>query len=337
MILKTPGDLTADYLSAALDRPVRTWTTERIGTGQMGDAFRITTDDGSTAVLKVAATDDTSRATGLALRIYEVEVGFYRELAERLQVSTPRCYAGDVEVDTGWFTLLLDDLAPAVQGDQLVGCDVDDARRALTELAGLHRSGWEREDIANLAWLNRTTPASAEFTATMVQGLYPGFLERYRDQLTERQTQVCDALIGRLPQYLARREGPMTVVHGDYRLDNLLFAPDRVTVVDWQTATWGPAMVDTSYFLACALADPAVRAKEERELLAHYHRELAVHAYGWEQCWEDYRRYSFGTLVMAIASSMLVARTERGDRMFRCSIERACAQVDDLDALELLP
>ena len=30
-------------------------------------------------------------------------------------------------------------------------------------------------------------------------------------------------------------------------------------------------------------------------------------------------------------------RTERGDRMFLCSVERACAQVDDLDALELLP
>jgi hypothetical protein len=46
---------------------------------------------------------------------------------------------------------------------------------------------------------------------------------------------------------------------------------------------------------------------------------------------------SFGTLVMAIASSMLVERTERGDRMFLCSVERACAQIDHLDALELLP
>ena len=46
---------------------------------------------------------------------------------------------------------------------------------------------------------------------------------------------------------------------------------------------------------------------------------------------------AFGTLVMAIASSMLVERTARGDRMFLCSVERACAQIDDLDALELLP
>ena len=337
MILKTPGDLSADYLSEALGTAVTSWTTEPVGTGQMGDAFRVRTDAGPTAILKVAATDETSRATGLALRIYEVEVGFYRQLADRLQISTPRCYAGDVEVDTGWFTLLLEDLAPAVQGDQIAGCDVAQVERALGELAGLHRSGWQDPDLAALPWLNRATPESTAFTAAMVQGLYPGFLERYGDALTARQREVCDALVARLPAYLGRREGPMTVVHGDYRLDNLLFSDDRVTVVDWQTATWGPAMADTSYFLACAIADPATRKAHERELVRHYHRELAVPDYPWEQCWEDYRRMSFGTLVMAIASSMLVARTERGDRMFLCSVERACAQVDDLDALELLP
>jgi Ser/Thr protein kinase RdoA (MazF antagonist) len=337
VILKTPGDLSADYLAAALGRPVTGWTTEPVGTGQMGDAFRVTTDTGQTAILKVAATDETSRATGLALRIYEVEVGFYLHLAELLAVSTPRCYAGDVEADTGWFTLLLEDMAPARQGDQLAGCDLGQARRALGELAGLHRSGWEDPALAALPWLNRSTPESAAFTASMVQGLYPAFLERYRPHLTARQVEICDALVARLPAYLGNREGPMTVVHGDYRLDNLLFAEDRVTVVDWQTATWGPAMADTSYFLACAIADPQVRRDNERSLLEHYHRELAVPGYDWDSCWRDYRRLSFGTLVMAVASSMLVARTERGDRMFLCSIERACAQVDDLDALALLP
>ena len=337
MILKTPGDLSADWLSEALQQPVRSWSTEPIGTGQMGDAFRVTTDTGATAVLKVAATDETSRATGLALRIYEVEVGFYRELADRLQISTPRCYAADVEVDTGWFTLLLEDMAPAVQGDQLDGCDVEQARRALTELAGLHRSGWEDPELAALPWLNRTTPESAAFTAAMIAGLYPGFLERYGDELTPRQQEICDALVARLPAYMGDREGPRTVVHGDYRLDNLLFSDDRVTAVDWQTATWGPAMADTSYFLACALADPGVRRDNERALVDHYHRQLGIEGYSAEDCWRDYRRMSFGTLVMAVASSMLVARTDRGDRMFLCSVERACAQIDDLDALELLP
>lgn len=337
MILKTADDVTAEWLSEVLGEPVGSFTTAPVGTGQMGDAFRLTTDSGRSAVLKVAAADETSRATGLALRIFEVEVCFYLQLAQRLRVSTPACFHGDVEVDTGWFTLLLQDMAPAVQGDQLDGCDADQAELALVELARLHASGWEDSELAALRWLNRTTPESAAFTAGLVGSLFPGFLERYDDRLTPRQVEICTALMARLPDYLADRSGPMTVVHGDYRLDNLLFDGDRVTVVDWQTATWGPPMVDTSYFLACAFAEPAERAAHEERLVRIYHAELGVPSYSWDDCWRDYRRMTFGTLVMAIASSMLVERTERGDRMFLCSVDRACAQIDHLDALELLP
>ena len=48
-------------------------------------------------------------------------------------------------------------------------------------------------------------------------------------------------------------------MHGDYRLDNMLFGRPGslrdLTVVDWQTVTWGPAMTDVAYFLGCALHD----------------------------------------------------------------------------------
>ncbi len=337
MILKTADDLSADWLTETLGEAVSSYTVAPVGTGQMGDSFRITTDTGRTAILKVAAADETSRATGLALRIFEVEVCFYLQLAQKLRVPVPQCFYGEVEVDTGWFTLLLEDLAPAVQGDQLTGCTLEQAELALTELAHLHSSGWEDPEIAALPWLNRTTPESIAFTAAMIQGLFPGFIERYADDLSDRQEQICTALMERLPEYLADRSGPLTVVHGDYRLDNLLFDEGTVSVVDWQTATWGPPMVDTSYFVACAIADPDVRAAEEVRLVRAYHDALGIPTYDWDSCWRDYRRMSFGTLVMAIASSMLVERTERGDRMFLCSVERACAQVDHLGALELLP
>ncbi len=70
-------------------------------------------------------------------------------------------------------------------------------------------------------------------------------------------------------------------MHGDYRLDNMLFGADGadrpLTVVDWQTVTWGPAMTDLAYFLGCAL--PAEDRREHYDaLLDDYHRALGPDA-----------------------------------------------------------
>jgi hypothetical protein len=82
--VRTVEDLDAGWLQAALDSgPVSSFETEQIGTGQMSSSHRVRlrfADGGApaTAVLKVAASDFTSRATGLGLGIYEREVRFYR-------------------------------------------------------------------------------------------------------------------------------------------------------------------------------------------------------------------------------------------------------------------
>ena len=67
-----------------------------------------------------------------------------------------------------------------------------------------------------------------------------------------------DRLIDWLPQTLPP-EGPARVVHGDYRLDNLILAPDAPevrAVLDWELSTLGDPMADFSYFLI-AWAIPA--------------------------------------------------------------------------------
>jgi len=62
-----------------------------------------------------------------------------------------------------------------------------------------------------------------------------------------------DRLIEWLPAHMpasARDETQVAVVHGDYRLDNLVFAPDapRVTaVLDWELSTLGHPLADFSY------------------------------------------------------------------------------------------
>ena len=133
----------------------------------------------------------------------------------------------------------------------------------------------------------------------------------------------------------------MTLAHGDYRLDNMLFGPpgsDRpLVVVDWQTVRLGCGTSDVAYFLGAGL-HPDVRRAHERDLVARYHAALSSYGvdYPFDACWEDYRRYSFAGYVMAVIASVLVGRTERGDAMFMAMANRHAAQAVDLDATDLL-
>jgi aminoglycoside phosphotransferase (APT) family kinase protein len=72
--------------------------------------------------------------------------------------------------------------------------------------------------------------------------------KQYRTSETEHLA-VMDRLIEWLPAHLPP-EGEPTIVHGDYRLDNLIFAHDApriLAVLDWELATLGDPLADFSY------------------------------------------------------------------------------------------
>jgi hypothetical protein len=342
-VVNRPEDITPAFLAKVLGRPVEGFDAQPVGTGQMADSVRFSLKphgDPASVVVKFAAANDTSRATGLALRSYEIEVRFYRELAQTVGIRTPRCYYAGVDPATGWFTLVLEDLAPAVQGDQMAGCGVDRAALALEELTKLHAPRWGDAALTELEWFHRSDAGAG--TAMIVQALFAGFVERYEARLDRDHLALSRRLIESLGHLMEQRVGPTTVTHGDYRLDNMLFGTAEggppLAVVDWQTATTGPALADASYFLGAGLQIDDRRAHEEA-LIRDYHRGLlaaGVEGYDWNTCWNDYRRYSFGGLIMAIAASMLVERTDRGDEMFMTMASRHSTQALDLGADEFL-
>jgi aminoglycoside phosphotransferase (APT) family kinase protein len=58
-----------------------------------------------------------------------------------------------------------------------------------------------------------------------------------------------DRLIGWLPEHLPP-EGPPAIVHGDYRMDNLIFhqnEPRVIGVLDWELSTIGDPLADFAY------------------------------------------------------------------------------------------
>jgi aminoglycoside phosphotransferase (APT) family kinase protein len=79
-------------------------------------------------------------------------------------------------------------------------------------------------------------------------------VERWSKQYRASETEQIDAmerLIDWLPKHIPAG-GPARLVHGDYRLDNLIVARDRpeiVAVLDWELSTLGDPLADFSYHL----------------------------------------------------------------------------------------
>ena len=100
--IRHPDDITSEWLTYVLRQAgllehavVDSFTTRTVGTGQMGASVRHTLRYDRpeeraprSVVCKFASADPTSRATGLALRAYEAEVSFYRDVAHAVDIRT---------------------------------------------------------------------------------------------------------------------------------------------------------------------------------------------------------------------------------------------------------
>jgi hypothetical protein len=339
-VIRTAQELTSDWLATAIGAPgAELLAVDPIGTGQLSQSLRVTYRgadgaDGS-VVVKLASADPTSRGTGVGMGAYFREISFYRSLAARIVGPVPACHLAEYDAAEGFFTLVLEDIAGASQGDQIDGCTIDEAALALRALAEVHAPVLGDLVVGMADWLNLPNPLNQD----LLTMLLPAFLDRYGERIRAEHVAVCERFVPSIDGWAGDRRPPLGLVHGDYRLDNLLFGDATCTVVDWQTVTWGPAMSDVSYFIGSGLSVEDRRAAEE-QLVRLYHGELVrqgIREFGWEQCWEGYRRQSFGGILMIMAASMVVQRTDRGDDMFMAWLERAAQQVLDLDALSLLP
>jgi len=352
-LLHSADQVTPDWLTEALrdggameSGTVVDASITPIGTGQMADTVRIgltynPRGSGPKSVIaKFASHNEQSRATGLALRAYEIEIRFYQEVASLVTARVPASYLAKVDPETGWFTLVLEDIDAGEAGDQIEACGPDRAAAALEELAGLHAPCWELPQLAALSWLNRSSPDSDAFMAALLSSVLPGFLERYGDALAPEHARLCERFVADAAIWFAHRVGPRTASHGDFRLDNLLFVSGdpRPVVVDWQTLSWSGCTFDVAYFIGGCLSVEDRRAHEV-DLLTQYHQALCargVSDYSLEQLHRDARRDTFGGLLMAILASMVVERTDRGDLMFVTSAGRHAQHAIDSGAVAFL-
>lgn len=339
----TVADLTPEWLTGALGGTVDKVTAEPVGTGQIGSVYRLRLTGAGVPerlLAKLPAADPGAR--GMLAGAYRQEVRFYTEIAGTVSVRTPRCHYAEIHGAGNAFVLLLEDLAPARPGDQLAGCPAGPAHAAVANLAGLHAPRWCDHTLLDIDGFSRNGPAEAATLGELYGPTTELFLDRLGDRLTPQDHQTVRACGAVIADWLLARPERFGLVHGDYRLDNLLFGagdPAVVTAVDWQTVNLGLPARDLAYFVTTSL-DPEPRRAAEGDLVATYHRrltELGVTGYSLDDCRQDYRFAALQGPLVAVFGAAYGAPSERGDAMFATMVRRSCAAIRDLESLTTPP
>ncbi len=348
-----PESVSADWLEPRLrmagvlgDAQIKALRWEPIGTGQVGDSarFHISYDrEGggpSTVAGKFPAADQTSRATAAAFGLYSKEVGFYRELRPHVDIRVAQPLVAEVAEDGVDFVLIFEDLGPARGGNQLAGCSLADARAAIVQAAALHAPSWDNAAILACDWLQAKPGVSDQ-----IKALYPNaqavFRERYADRLEPEFMAICERYAEGVGAWFDRGDSPRCLIHGDFRLDNMLFdvrgGTEPIAVLDWQTVALGNGLTDVGYFLGCGIGG-ALRRAHEVELLEFYCAEMTRRGCPMKRAdiWDDYRLGAIHGLSTAVFSAAYVERTPRGDENFLSMARGACDLILEHGSLELM-
>ena len=337
-----PDDLTADWLSETLGAHVSDVQWEPIGTGQVGDSVRFHLAGEcvpATLAGKFPAADETSRATAAMFGLYAKEVAFYRQAAPLLDVRVPQVQFADASEDGSEFILLFEDLSPARQGDQIKGCDITDARAAMRQAVAIHAPSWGKARIIEAEWIQPPDGLGAK-VAAMYPHAQATFRERYADMLEPEYMAVCDQLAEAAEVYYRRDPEVQCLVHGDFRLDNMLFdirgGTEPIAILDWQTVTVGKAMTDVGYFLGCGIGQLGL--DHEEELVELYLAQMARRGVTMsrDSIERDYRRGTLHGVSTAVFSAAFVERTARGDENFLSMARGACALALKHDSIGIL-
>jgi hypothetical protein len=357
---RTGGDLTEAWLggviAASAGRPearLASMEAEQIGLGVgiMGESWKVTLcwdapGPGlpASVVVKFASQMPENRVHGVNLGLYDAEIRFYRDLSATTSTRHPRCFHAEKDPDSPDFVLVMEDLSGMLMVDQYRGLDAEQAEAAVLALADLHSSWWERVR-EELPWAPSVVHERIEAMGGHWPVLWPVFAERFADSLPEGGKEVGETaarLYWPLMQKLG--ESPWTLLHMDYRCENLFFDPaagagrSGVVVIDWQTIGRGAGAYDLSYLIGGSLTVEDRRRLEEG-LVDTYLRRLAAGGvdYPADSFWQDYRlgHLVTGTSVCVLTGATMDLGNARGRQLIEIMTERHFCAAADLDSATL--
>jgi hypothetical protein len=294
-----------------------------------------------TLFLKLPCPEFTTRWFCNVIRVWELECNFFRNFAGDFPVRLPQVYA--LATHRSRFILLQENLHAdaSVQlftnPDMLAGPTDDVVRGCLAAFARVHGHfnnlpAAEQERRLPRASHPFLSPVMTEISRFInvaaigpCQRKAPGQFPEHIADTYRLAMQHWDELL----DWWYRE--PLTLIHGDSHLGNFFVDGTDMGMLDFQAAQWGKGIRDVQYFLIDSVP-PERLALHEREWVDYYVTELARNGQQLSStdAWEQYRAYSFQTLMTIVVSLGLGPLTEK-DSLMEEILQRAVAAVERLD------
>jgi Ecdysteroid kinase-like family len=273
---------------------------------------------------------------------WRLESHFFRHVARDLPLRTPVTYA------THWqgtrFFLVQENLHedPSVElftnPDMIAGPSLELVHRCLDTFARLHACHYDlspelQQQILPLDYHPFLSPTMGLVSRTLNRlALKPCMKKRPGDIPPE----VAAAYQTTVKNWHALLDywfcGPLSLLHGDSHLGNFFVSGEQMGMLDWQATHWGKGIRDVQYFLIDSLPVQTLAAHEQD--LVHYYVQRRGHhgtAIDAGQTWEEYRSFTFHTLMTIIVSIGFGALNEEQDALMAEILQRSVAAVQRVD------
>jgi len=351
-------DVTADWLTECIrshggDGVVSTFTATQLGegVGMMATLHRLTQQYSSgsgpeTLIVKFPGELEANLAIAAQFGLFHREVLFYQRAAGRTAMHTPKVYAAEIDPNAE-FVLLMEDLGGMRTGDQIVGCDSEETAAAVAELVKLHSAFWNSVDTPEFDFAPVVDAVGqGDVMHSLAIASWDAMNAVHGDAVPPVMESVRQRFLDAIPAMHAwLGEGPLTLIHSDYRLDNLMLGtpPESAAVValDWQGVMRSKGIEDVAFLLSQSVPVD-IRRRIEREQVERYRQGLLAagidHYDTPESAWEDYRRCVLYLWMYAVLiSGALDPRIERARQVMSAIVGRSATAIEDLDCLSLLP
>jgi hypothetical protein len=283
----------------------------------------------SRVVVKLASDSERMRGVAQLFGFYAREVLFYHEFSAKTEAKIPQCYLAKIHPEEPFFVIVMEDIGGGRAVDQIVGLNLADAKTAIEAIADFQAPNWGAD-------LSEFAQVFMPFDSEPLHMVIPDNMEndwsvaktKLNGELAPEVIDFLDGFRAVCSDILRAMNGPDTLVHGDYRADNLSFDGQQMLMFDFQLACIANGATDVAYLISQSV-DDAVAAEQGDALLELYVARLATH--GINVSVEEIRPAYEAALLfyLQIPFSMLVGEgmPVRAEELARTMVRRANAEI----------